>query len=121
MRKEKDLDFIQLKFAELHSPLFLAGTNLGMKLDPAKRSGLVLKYIREYGELHVIWQQELSIVPKTNVTNMVPGECKPHIQQISHAQGATISHAQVETPMSHVHAGFGHGKTGLPPVGKVVL
>lgn len=70
---------IKLKFAELHSPLFLAGTNLQMKLDPAKRDGkMTLEYDREEKELIVSFEVkgkvERAIVPVSNVVSMWPEE-----------------------------------------------
>ena len=63
---------IELEFAELHNPLFLAGTNLQMKLDPKKRSGMVLRYDLDNQQLLVYWQERLAIVPSSNVSSMTP-------------------------------------------------
>lgn len=40
--------FAELEFVETHSPIFLAGTNLGQKLDPKKRQGLKLSFDIEH-------------------------------------------------------------------------
>ncbi len=102
---------MQLEFCEVHAPLFLAGTNLGLKLDPAKRAGLELTYSREYEELEVKWNGKTGIVPVTNIAIMVPGKPKAREELKSHAMVANISRsAQVETPQGHVHAGPGKGK-----------
>ena len=62
---------INLKFAELHNCLFLAGTNLQMKLDPSKRP-LQLVYDRDEKELLVYFNNEVAIVPSSNVSSMTP-------------------------------------------------
>ena len=108
---------IELKFAELHNPLFLAGTNLQLKLDPSKRTGLVLKYDREFKELHVYWADEMAIVPTTNVSAMVPvraGDSRTPAEKVEHKKVEHVRKtAQVGSPMSHVFEGPGAGKTGL--------
>src|ERR1700692_4784279 len=103
---------IDIKYAEAHNPLFLAGKNLHTKLDPGKLATLKLQYDRTEKELLVHWGGEIGIIPSSNIACMVEGlpETKP--VQYTHPIVAGISSAQVETPMSHVHAGFGHGKTG---------
>jgi hypothetical protein len=68
---------IELSFAELHTALFLAGTNLGLKLNKThtglgQRQGLYLLYDRENKELLVYWNKSLAIVPSTNVASMTP-------------------------------------------------
>lgn len=105
---------IELKFAEVHSPLFIAGRNLGLKLDPmfGKTVGCHLEYHREFGEVHIAIDGEKGIIPVTNVICMVPGTPKARIAPVHHAMVANISQtAQVETPFGHVHAGPGKGKT----------
>lgn len=104
---------IELKFAELHNSLFLSGKNFGLKLDPGKLHGLKLIYDRAEKELLVHWGQDIGIIPISNVASMVPGEPIQPTPQHMHPIVAGIQSAQVETPMSHVHAGHGHGKTGL--------
>lgn len=61
---------IKLKYAELHTALFLAGTNLGLKLDPRQRSGLEIEYDRTEKELWVHWNGGFALVPSTNVASM---------------------------------------------------
>lgn len=126
---------INLKFAELHAPLFLAGTNLAMKLDPTKRHGLTLTYDRAEKELIVGWAGQEAIVPVSNVASMTAAEAvKVAPVPVTSKTAATmaeaqaemarrgLTHAQVSTPQSHVHAGPGHGDTGQEkPRGKVVL
>ena len=104
---------IELKFVELHNVLFLAGTNLQTKLDPGKRHGLQLFYDRAEKELHVHWNGTVGLIPSSNIAMMEPGKPEVKAQQVTHPMVAGLQGAQVETPMSHVHAGYGHGKTGL--------
>lgn len=101
---------MELKFVELHTPIFLAGTNMGLKLDPGKRQGLKLEYYRDMQELHVFYKDEMAIVPLPNVASLVPGKPKMPLAQVSHPMLASIGSAQVETPSSHVHAGMGKGR-----------
>jgi len=105
---------IDIEFAELHNPLFLAGTNLQMKLDPNKRTGLKLQYSREYKELHVTWLERTAIVPTTNVSSMTPYEKQGAVEPVAVPARSMFKKitAQVDTPMSHVFAGPGAGKTG---------
>jgi hypothetical protein len=96
-----------VKFAELHSPLFLGGTNLQLKLDPTRRTGITMQYDRTEKELLVTWNNETAIVPVSNVASMVLGEVK--------AKGAPVPppaaiKAQVDSPQSHVFGGEGKGK-----------
>jgi hypothetical protein len=62
---------IPLKFAELHNPLFLGGTNLGNKLITEKRP-LTLVYEREWKELHVTHNGKFAILPIEAVASMEP-------------------------------------------------
>ncbi len=64
---------IDLKFAELHNALFLAGKNFGLKLDPTKLTGLKLEYDRAEKELLVYWADEVGIIPSSNVACMTAG------------------------------------------------
>lgn len=104
---------IDLKFAELHNSLFLGGKNFGLKLDPGKLPGLKLEYDRAEKELLVYWKDHVGIVPSSNVATMTEGLPEVKVPQQTHPMLSRISGAQVETPMSHVHAGHGHGKTGI--------
>lgn len=120
---------IDLRFAEIHAPLFLMGdkgVNLGSKLDPAKRKGLVLTYDREAAELLVSYQDMNAIVPVTNVVSMLEASGnsgKLDLDVVRRAQKADTPivvttqvakpiEAQVSTPQSHVFAGPGAGQTG---------
>jgi hypothetical protein len=101
----------KMKFVELHAPLFHAGKNHGVKLDPAKYPGLTLNYSAEEEMLYVSWNDEIAWVPKTSVHSMNPGEPKTYKPQVTHSVVANIASAQVETPATHVQKGPGHGKT----------
>lgn len=103
---------IPIKFAELHNALFLGGKNLQTKLDPGKLAGLVIEYDRTEKELLVTWNGQTGIIPSSNIACMVEGSPEKPAVQITHPIVAGIASAQVETPMSHVHAGYGAGKTG---------
>lgn len=107
---------IKINFAQLHGPFFLAGKNFSDKLDPANLAGLSLEYDRTEKELLVTWTDRMGthvgIIPYSNVVCMTEGEVKKKPVQITHPMVAGLQGAQVETPMSHVHAGYGHGKTG---------
>ncbi len=106
---------VAVGFAELHDTIFVGGKNLSAKLDSHRNPGLVMQYNRVEKELIVTWNKVTSHVPSTNIKHYIPGVAADRkIVQPMHTQHAVISHtAQVETPMSHVHAGHGHGKTGL--------
>lgn len=103
---------IDIKFAEVHNPLFLAGKNFGMKLDPGKLAGLQLQYDRQEKELIVRWEGQTGIIPSSNIACMVEGLPEVKVPQYTHPIVAGISSAQVGSPMDHVFAGQGHGKTG---------
>ena len=99
---------IDLKWCEVHSPIFLAGTNLGVKLDPSKRQGLKLQYDREHKELVIGWNKEQAIIPSSNVATMVVGSL-PKPALATAPTGKVV--AQVSTPQDHVFKGEGAGKT----------
>jgi hypothetical protein len=105
-----------LKYVELHSPLFLAGTNLQMKLDIEKRRGLVMEYDRQEKELKVTWNGDTAYLPCTSVFSMVPvtmtkvTNIDPTPDHEKRGPGRPAK-AQVSTPQDHVFAGPGFGKT----------
>jgi hypothetical protein len=113
---------MELKFAELHTPAFVAGTNLGIKLLPASRTGLKLQYDRKEKELHIYWNGEVGIVPYSNVVCMIEGnhtetlveakrlDNKPQMKTSELVHG--VINAQVSTPLDHVFGGEGKGVTG---------
>jgi hypothetical protein len=107
---------IELKFAELHNPLFLGGKNHQLKLDPAKEAGLKLEYDRAEKELIVTYSDgkttTVGIIPSSNVACMVPGKVEGKAHSF-HPIVAGMQSAQVDSPMAHVHAGPGKGQTGF--------
>jgi len=105
---------IEVGFAELHNALFLGGKNHGLKLDSHRHPDLKMVYDKEEKELLVTWGGKLAHIPSTNVAYYHPGKPEDRkVVQMGSTMVAGISgSAQVETPMSHVHAGHGHGKTG---------
>ncbi len=114
---------VNLKFAELRQPLFLAGKNFGIKLEPKKHdhAGMTLVYDRAEKELLIGWKGEEAIIPTANVASMtidaLPAtEPEP---EMARPMRAKVS-AQVDTPQSHVFAGPGGGTTGQTR-GKVTL
>lgn len=114
---------IDLRFAEIHAPLFLMGekgTNLTTKLDPAKRKGLKLVYDRGEKELLVSFEGMSAIIPSTNIVSMMEVQSSSKkldaktlkaLRKENTPTGQPIV-AQVSGPQSHVHAGPGHGQTG---------
>lgn len=106
---------IDIEFAELHNALFMCGVNLQLKLDPKKRPEMKLQYDRENKELLVTYKDRTAIVPTTNVSAMIPVHAHdvedPTVLKELGPSGKIT--AQVDTPMSHVFAGPGHGKTGF--------
>lgn len=109
---------IDLKFAETHNPIFLAGTNLQLKLDPSKRTGMVLIYDRDEKELLVYWNKEMAIIPLSNVSNMIPsdptilGKVSPSPEKLQPKPAPTGKPitAQVSDPTRDVVFSNGPGK-----------
>lgn len=104
---------IELKFAELHIPLFLAGINFGTKLDTVKRP-IKLIYDRKEKEMIIFHNGIVGIIPASNLATMTPVNPAELIQlygldqvkQPAPVQAATPTRgrpkAQVSTPTSHV-------------------
>ncbi len=111
---------MNLKLAQLHTPIFVGGKNLTDRLDPFILKGLEVKYFRSEKELHVTWNGETAMVPITNVKNMIPQDGKnvpmPEPTVVAPMKIQTNLSAQVDSPMGHVHAGPGAGKTGQEKV-----
>jgi len=70
---------IAIKSAELHTPLFLSGVNLGLKLDPARRDALELMFDRKEALLIVTFNEATAIIPAANVVSMVPADPEPFL------------------------------------------
>lgn len=97
-----------IKWAELHSPLFLAGANLGAKLDPTKKTGLSMEYHEEKRHLYVGYNGHTARVPEPSILSMVEGIIAPRVHAQTVPTGVPIK-AQVSTPQDHVFSG-GPGK-----------
>lgn len=115
---------IDLKFVELHKPLFIAGTNMGEKLDSYKREGLQLQYDPEEEMLLVWYKDALALVPRDTVACMWPINIHetnykkptftlPVKKPVEAAQANPKITAQVSGPGQHVFNGPGHGETGV--------
>lgn len=116
---------LNLKFIETHSDLFMAGTNMGKKIDVTahKFRGIYLQYDPK-NEFYLVWfKNELSRLPKTSVHNDIPLDVKdtkyehPKFEIETKAPQATPTAnpsitAQVSTPHDHVFANA-PGVTGL--------
>src|ERR1700733_4919447 len=98
---------IDIRFAELHNSLFLGGRNFQLKIDPKKFPGLKLQYDRTEKELLVHWSAEngnfTGIIPSSNIACMEEGLVETRMPS-PHPIVAGLKSAQVDTPMSHVHA-----------------
>lgn len=112
--KEKSDDrILNVGFAKLHDDLFLNGKNFNKQLDGFRLPAVKMQYNLDEKELWVTWGNKTARIVSTNIAYYIEGAPEDRkIVQAGHAQvlGASVS-AQVETPMSHVHAGLGHGKT----------
>lgn len=104
----------KMSWAHLHAPLFLTGAtgqNLGDRLDPSKRFGLVLEFCDDTKHLYVTYKGTTIRVPEASIFSMVEGDAAPAKAQEAAQPNRKIV-AQVGTPQSHVHAGAGAGDTG---------
>ncbi len=99
----------QVKFAELHSPLFLNGKNFGLKLW--SKAGLELSYDTKEKELLATYMGEIAHLPSTSVHCYVPGEVAK-LEAVSKPVFVPKKkiQAQASTPMSHVFEGPGKGQ-----------
>lgn len=108
---------VELKFAELQTPLFLEGVNHGTKIDPA-RKGVKLLWDQDQDKLIILFKGKAAIVPMGNVASMTP-ENPDSLSltitsiplAIAEATNKPVTapqrkiKAQVSTPTSHVFAG----------------
>ena len=62
---------MKIKFAELHSPLFFGSRNFSTKLDVVRYAGLRLDYDRKEKELIAVYNNQMAIIPSSNVASMV--------------------------------------------------
>ncbi len=116
------IPIVDMKFVELHSPLFHSGTNLGSKLEPAKRQSLALQFDSKKELLYVWLNHHVSVLPLSSVHSMTPylsedmgiEEPPARLSLAAMQQGFTPKKAQVSTPQSHVFEG--PGQTGQAKV-----
>lgn len=103
----------EVGYAKLHDDLFLGNKNFGKGLDANRHHGINMVYDTVEKELIVTWMGKVAYIPSQNVAVYCPGKQEDRkVHQVASPMVAGIGKAQVETPMSHVHAGQGHGKTG---------
>lgn len=103
-----------IDWAELHSPLFLAGTNLGQKLDPRKRCGLKMQFDEEKRHLYVSYAGCTARVPEPSILSMVEQVSTPKVvEPTAPVPPPGLYPAQADSPTSHVFAGKGKGRTGF--------
>ncbi len=115
-------------WAELHAPLFLAGANLGQKLDHKTKGGVVMEYCETRHHLYITYNGFTARVPETSVLSMIEGPTQPEVlEKLSAAEAGAAQRtfnpeaAQVGSPQSHVFAGPGGGLTGQEPPKKTAM
>lgn len=108
---------IKTKFAQLHTALFLAGTNFGLNIDAEKGrfKGLNMVWDRENKELHVFHKDDVAVIPSSNVASVIPfnkldlGSLAPKAEiTVVEVKAPPVTKklkAQVSTPTDHVFAG----------------
>lgn len=103
---------LKLKRVELHEVVFVGCKNQGKKLE--SKAGLELLYCRKNKELHATFNNETVVIPYPNIVGMVFADLSQHhfFKEEPPKAGDAPFTPQVATPMSHVFAGEGHGKTG---------
>lgn len=107
------MKIIDIKFAQLHDTLFLAGTNHGQKLDIARRD-IKLTFDEEQKRLIVEFKQEVALVPETNISNMIPADSKPFIINI-----AALSEEKPLRPTATLEMeAETHKRRGRPPMAR---
>lgn len=99
-----------IQWAELHSPLFLAGANLGLKLDPKVKVGLSMEYDEEKRHLYVTYNKRTARVPEPSILSMNEG-VNDSVAEKPRPTVVTKVTAQASSPQDHVFAGPGAGKT----------
>jgi len=105
------MGLVNMKFAELHDSLFLAGTNFPKKLNPALKQGLMLAWDKEERFLYVSYNGETTWVTETAVKNMTPGEPVRKVEAPPPVRPPV--QAQASTPTAHVFEGKGGGKVRI--------
>lgn len=111
---------INIIYADLHTPLFMAGVNFGTKLDPTKRTSphLKLQWDDDNRRLVVVYNGKVCFIPEANIASAQPENPKDigvevvgaHVPPIAGVTTAgyvpmvanVSATAQVETPMQRV-------------------
>ncbi len=105
---------IELEFAQLQTPLFFKGINIGVKLPKADhRNTMILEWDTEKDKLYVWYKGSVAVIPMGNVASAVPkraedvGLVEPIIMPPTPKPAAPTLvkgkiKAQVSTPTSHV-------------------
>jgi hypothetical protein len=107
------MTLLNVSFAKLHDDLFFGGKSFGKRLEPLNNGGLKMVYDTEEKELLVTWGDKTTHVPSTNIASYSVGAVEDRkLVQMGSPMISGIGKAQVETPMGHVQAGPGYGKTG---------
>lgn len=103
---------VKVEYAQLHTPLFLAGTNLSEKLDTRdlKRRGLALHFDENKRRLIVQYNGRTANIPEGNVASFVLPDPNAKEKVIPVRPVGQIS-AQVSSPQDHVFGGPGKGKS----------
>ncbi len=104
---------VAVSFARLHEDLFFGSKSFGKRLDVGAHTGLKMTYDRDDNELTVRWNGATAHIPSANIASYSTDAAKDRgLTAVHHPMVAgAMASAQVETPMSHVHAGPGKGKT----------
>lgn len=118
----------EIEWAELHAPLFLAGTNLGQKLDPKKRTGLKMIYDEDKRHLYVIYNAQMARVPETSVLSMVErsnGKVAQLVEREPEELRVPGSSPGFATTPADVHAGLARrneaGASSMPQINRTVV
>lgn len=103
---------VAVELAHLNAPHFhITGKSLGDRLDTRTSRELKLEWDDETKELAITWGGRTGYAVSSNVKSYFPFEAIP-IQSAAPAPPKLEKRtAQVSTPMDHVFAGPGAGKT----------
>lgn len=62
-------DMIEILRITTHNPLFVAGTNMGQKLDVTQKTGLKLFFDRNLDVFHVYYKNDFETIERSNVSH----------------------------------------------------
>ena len=88
--------FVKIAFAELHTPLFLAGKNFGQKLIP--NTMIFLSFNTEDKALYVEYQGKVARLPEAAVASLTPVDPTDLGYQL---QNAAVTPPRVVSNVSH--------------------